>query len=101
MLDAGGVVVEVLMTKVGGAVSRSDLDAWVNNYKLPVTSMKDPDNTGTPTFNTLGVRETIFELDLRTMKIIKVIHGSTSGTPPSSAKQAIFDMLVLLGSKNG
>ena len=89
------------MTKAGGAVARSDLDAWVNTYKLPVTSMKDPDGMAGTTFKALGVRETVFELDLRTMKILKVIHGSTAGQGTPSGQQGIDDLLVLLGPKGG
>jgi hypothetical protein len=87
----------VLQTKAFGAVSKSDLDAWANTYKLPVTAVKDPDGTGTATYNALGVRETVFELDLSTMKILKVIHGSTAGIPPSAVQQATADLHTLLG----
>jgi hypothetical protein len=71
----------------------------VNNYKIPVTSVRDA--SGTPTYTTLGVRETVFELDLRTMKILKVIHGSVAGVDTSAVGQAVDDMMVLLGPRNG
>lgn len=59
--------------------------------------MKDPDGAGTPTYNALGVRETVFEVEVKTMKILKVIHGSVAGQGASAVAQATADMLKLLG----
>ena len=84
VVEIQGVIIEVLETKIGSNPARSDLDAWINSYKIPVTSMKDPDNAPNATFNALGIRETVFIVDLSTMKILTVINGSVSGVPPSS-----------------
>ena len=99
---AGGAIVEVLETKfVVSNPARSDLDAWINKYGLPVTSVRDPDASGLTTYNTLGVRETVYLLDLKTMKIVDKINGSTAGQGDSSAKTGMQRLLVLLGNKSG
>lgn len=38
-----------------------------------------------------------FIVDLRTMKLVKKINGSTSGAPPSSIQQLLTEMLTLVG----
>ena len=68
---------------------------------LSLAQQKDPDNMAGTTFNALGVRETVFILDLKTMKILQVIHGSTAGSGTSSAQQAMTIILSMLGPKGG
>ena len=96
--DAGGIVIEVLCTT--GFVTqptKSDLDAWINKYKLPVTTVKDPDGTGTATLTALGQREQAYIVDLATMKIVKVISGSLTGMTDTSAKLGMLELHKLLG----
>jgi hypothetical protein len=98
VVDAGGVVIEVLMT-TGFTLpsSKQDLDSWINKYAIPVTTVKDPDGAGTPTFNTLGQREQAYIVDLATMKILQVISGSLSGATDTSVKKGLIAMHTLLG----
>jgi hypothetical protein len=99
------VLVEILATMAGAtppAPTKTDLDAWINTYTLPVTTVRDPDNMQFATFNQLGMRrETTLVVDLATMKVLNRIEGSTSGVPPSSTEQAMQIMLSLLGVKSG
>lgn len=97
VVDAGGLVIEVLETDAGGPVSKSNLDAWITTYKLPVTSMMDPPGTGTPTFKALGQRETTYIIDLRTMVILRHIVGDTTGLVTPGVDTGISEILTLLG----
>jgi hypothetical protein len=98
VVTAGGIVIEVLETT--GFVtqaSKSDLTAWVNKYSLPVTTVKDPDGTGTPTLTALGQREQAYIIDLTTMKIIQIIPGDITGVGATSGGKAMTAMHTLLG----
>ena len=86
----------MLETYTGGPVKKSNLDSWINAYKIPVTSMMDPPGTGTKTFDTWGRRENSFVVDLKTMKILKKVTGSTDGSGDSSVKTAIPFLMTLL-----
>lgn len=102
IVTAGGAIVEVLETKfVSANPSKSDLDAWINTYRIPVTSVRDPDASGLTTYRALGVRETCYLLDLSTMKIVQKINGSTAGVGDSSAKTCMQSLLGLVGPKGG
>lgn len=85
MLDLGGVIVEILMT--------GDLAAWANTYDLNVTTVSPKDSQ---TYNLLGIRETAFIVDLRTMQIVWKYNGSIFGIGDSSAKVAIAQILTML-----
>lgn len=99
VVDAGGVVVEILGTRTGLATKKPDLDTWVNNYKLPVTSLIDsPAGSGTKTLTFFTVRETCVIVDVRTMKIVKKINGSTAGSGKSSVAQLVPEILALLAA---
>ena len=97
MLDAGGVIVEILATRSGAPATRADLTTWVNNYRLPVTSLVDRPGTGTVTLNTYGIRESAFIVDLATMRVVRKFNGSVAGVGASAIAQAIPEMLRLLG----
>ena len=96
MVDAGGIIVEILTTRLGGAPTKADLDTWVNTYKIPVTSVMDPPGTGTKTFTAYGRRENAFVVDLKTMKILKKVSGSIAGIGDSSVKTGIAYLMPLL-----
>jgi len=97
--DAGGVIVEILASRGGGTTKKSDLDAWITTYKVPVTSVIDtPPSTGTKTLTFFGVRETCVIVDVKTMKILKKVNGSVFGTGNSSVKQLVPEILKLLGA---
>jgi len=99
VVDAGGVIVEVLASKGGGPVAKADLNAWINTYSLPVTSVIDsPPGTGTKTLTAFGIRETCVVVDVRTMKIVKKVNGSVTGSGESSVKQLIPEILKLLAT---
>ncbi|MSP59701.1 MAG: hypothetical protein EXR72_05045 [Myxococcales bacterium] len=88
---------EVLETNGFQAPAKSNLDAWINAYKVPVTTVKDAAGMPLATFNALGVRESLFLVDLKTMKIVDKINGSVLGMGDSAVKTAIPKMLKLLG----
>ena len=98
VVDAGGVVIEVLETT--GFVSQAtmaNLETWIKAYSLPVTTVKDPDGTGTATLTALGGREQAYIIDLTTMKILEIIAGDTSGLGATSGGKALTAMHTLLG----
>jgi hypothetical protein len=100
VVDAGGVMVEVLEQDVT-TPTKDDLDAWVNTYQLPITSVKDPDSNEGETKAALADREHAYIIDLSNMKIIQVITGSQLGIGTPSAQDAMNMMLTLLGNKSG
>jgi hypothetical protein len=98
VVTAGGVLIELLETTgFTTQASHTDLDNWVNKYSLPVTSMKDPDGTGTPSLNTLGPREHAYIVEMPSMKILQIIFGDYSGVGATSGGKGIAAMHVLLG----
>jgi hypothetical protein len=105
VLDAGGVIVEIMGEDdlaSGGVATRTDLDNWVNNYSLQITTVKDPDNLPHQSLNALIRREYCFLVDLSTMKIVSVIDGTTiGGSATTSAYTGMQQMLALLGPKGG
>ncbi len=97
ILQAGGAVVEILESYSGSVVSRANLDAWVNTYRLPVTALIDPPSINmTRTLRTYGIRESLFVVDLRTMRIVNKYNGSVAGVGPSSVTMATTRILELL-----
>jgi hypothetical protein len=101
VVQAGGVVIEVLETTAFTAqATQMSLQQWIGKYQLMVTTVKDPDGTGTPTLDTLGPREHAYIIDLTTMMIIQFYMGDYSGGGAAtgySASQAMAEMHVLLG----
>jgi hypothetical protein len=81
------------------------LDAWIGNFLLYNTCVRDPDSNPTQTINALVRREYSYVVDLRTMKILAVYIGTTDGSMPngisSSLKQAMDQVLSLLGPTTG
>ena len=98
MLDAGGVIVEVLASNVGAPPTRNNLNSWITTVGLPVTALIDPSGVGTRTLNTYGVRESTFIVDLATMVVVFKVNGSVGGVGPSGVAQAIPRMLELLSA---
>ncbi len=91
-------MIEILESTGLGISSKGDLDAWINTYGLHITSVKDPDDAGTTiTLNTWGIRETVFLVDLSTMKIVDKYNGSTAGVGTSAVGMAVPTFLMLLG----
>ena len=98
VLDKGGAIIEVLMTKGFTMPStQGDVDAWITKYKLVETVVKDPDGSGTPSLDNLGARDTAYIVDLKTMKVVKHITGSFTGFTPTSIEQGLTEMNSLLG----
>jgi hypothetical protein len=90
-------VVEVLESYSGGPVSRANLDAWVTTYGLRVTAVIDPPaERVTRTLSTYGIRESLFVVDLRTMRIVNKYNGSVAGIGASSVSMATERILQLL-----
>ena len=69
------------------------MNAWINAYNLSVTTVTPVD----PNQQLVGERETVFIVDLCTMKIVDKVAGSQAGIGDSSAKTAIAKILTLLG----
>ena len=99
--DAGGAIVEILAGDFGAKVDKTKLDAWVNTYKLPITTVKDPDNMMGTSLMALVQREYTYIVDCRTMKITNIYIGSIAGIGTSAAQTAMMTMLQLLGPKGG
>ncbi len=90
-------MVEVLESYSGGPVTRANLDAWVTTYGLRVTSVIDPPaERVTRTLSTYGIRESLFVVDLRTMRIVNKYNGSVAGVGASSVSMATERILQLL-----
>lgn len=94
VLDAGGIVIEILFTEVpdGG---RGELSAWVETFDLMVTTIVPLD--GNTLVESAADREHAFIVDLSTMEIVWTAFGSYTTTTNSSAKQGVAEMLRLLG----
>ncbi len=96
VVHAGGAIVEILAGDI-----RSELDAWVNNFGLFTTTVRDPDSNTSQTLNALVRREYSYVVDLSTMKILAVYIGTTDGSKPngvsSSLHEAMDQVLGLLG----
>lgn len=102
VVQAGGVVVEVLMTSAFFSIAtHPNLDSWVNNstHMLQVTSVKDPDTSmGTPTFDQMGRRDQAYIIDLSNMTVIQCIDGNTAAVPGmNSGGLGLMAMHTLLG----
>ncbi len=98
MLDAGGTVVQILESKALGPASRADLDAWLTKYPVVTTTLIDtPAGTGTKTLSVYGQREQVFIVEMKTMKIVKKISGSVTGSGTPSITQAVPIIIGLLG----
>jgi hypothetical protein len=97
VVDAGGVVVEILQTSAFAEPTEEQLDNWINTYDIGVTSVidRDPD-AETETFTALGDREQVFILDVSTMTVVYQFDGNNFGTPPASTVAANDDILQRL-----
>jgi hypothetical protein len=90
-----------LLTYAGSRPSKTNLDAWINNYSLPVSTLIDPASNSSQTLTALFRREYSYVVDLGTMKIVEVYVGSTNGTGTPSTTPAIDLLAQLLGPKGG
>lgn len=95
-MQAGGAIVEVLAGE-----ARSTVDAWVGNFMLFNTTVRDPDGMASQTLTALVRREYCYVVDLATMKILTVYIGTTDGTKPggisSSLQEGMSEVLTRLG----
>jgi hypothetical protein len=99
VVQAGGLVIEVLMTYNFTAIaSKTNLDYWVDAPgagntlwgPLSVTTVKDPDNSsGTPSYNLFGRRDQAYIVDLKTMTITQYIDGAIVAQSTNSAGLAM------------
>jgi hypothetical protein len=97
VVQAGGVVVEVVMTDGFTTPAKmGDAATWANKYSLYVTTVADLDPT-TPTLNTLGRRDQAYIIDLTTMTVLQYLNGSTGAVTNNSASLAMTTMHTLLG----
>jgi hypothetical protein len=96
VVQAGGAIVEIL-----AGDTKANLDAWVNNFMLFTTTVRDPDAMPAQTLTALVRREYCYVVDLDTMKIVTVDIGTTDGSKPggisSSLQEAMSEVLTRLG----
>ena len=97
MVDAGAVIVEVLSTNgFFTAATRTDLDAWIQTYEVPVTSVIDA--SPLQTLDLLGIREATVIVELPSMQVVFYNDGDQSGTTTTGASLAMDEVLRLLGT---
>jgi hypothetical protein len=84
LVKNGIAVVEVL-----AGDSRTQLDAWVNNFMLFTTTVRDPDAMSSQTLTALVRREYCYVVDLFNMKIDQVYVGTTDGSKPGGVNSTI------------
>lgn len=92
IIDAGGKVVEILTTPA----SRTDLDAWITTYNLNVSTFMDAPNSMMTALTVATIRETVWIVELPTMKILYVNHGDVTGLSAPSVDAATSMILTLL-----
>ncbi len=93
------MIVELLESNNIGSspVTMTQLKAWVDTYKIPVTTVMDPPpDTGLTSYKVLGQRETTYIVDLRTMKIVKRILGDVTGAFTPGLDSGITQIIALL-----
>jgi hypothetical protein len=100
VVKAGGAIVEIM---AGDA--KTEVDAWIGNFNLFNTVVRDPDGMSQQTLNALVRREYSYVVDLSNMKILSVYIGTTDGSMPggvsSSLHEAMDQVLSLVGAKGG
>jgi hypothetical protein len=98
VVDAGGVVVEVLEDGAlfGQQATRSDVDAWINTYGLTVTTVIDAPGAYGQTLTALGIREGTVIVEIPSMKVVWYDAGDQSGALTTGASKAIDETLRLL-----
>ncbi len=92
VLDKGGIIIEVM----AHGETRMQMDTWITTYKLPVTTVRDPDSTPNQSLDALVQREYNYIVDLKTMKIVSVMSGSTAGVGDPATTAGMMQMLQLL-----
>jgi hypothetical protein len=95
VVDAGGIVVEVLATGLTGDV-RNDLDAWITTYDLTVTTVGEAPGAAGQTLQALGIREATVVVELPSMRVIWYDDGDQVGISRTAADMAIDEALRLL-----
>jgi hypothetical protein len=93
ILDAGGKVVEILSD---GTTTRATLESWITSYNLNISSFTDSPIGSGAALTAAGIRETVFVIEMPSMKIVYVVHGNTAGIPPSSIVGATNKIFTLL-----
>src|SRR5436190_24337085 len=77
IVNKNGAILEVV--GVALAASKMDLMAWVSNYKIEMTSVRDPDGVWPQSKNLFVDRERYYIVNLGTMKIVNNVVGDASG----------------------
>jgi hypothetical protein len=98
VIDAGGQVLEILSQgNTRAAATEADLTAWIDAYDLNVSAMIDAASDPLGALNAAGIRETVFIVEMPSMKIAYVDHGDTTGRAASSIGVAVTKVVALLG----
>jgi hypothetical protein len=94
--NANGIIVEMLTEGPGGgAATMADLNAWESTYRLNVTTGIDLPGSRRA-FMVLGVRETSYFVDLRTMRIVTKISGDRSGISGDATMTNVINQFLTL-----
>jgi hypothetical protein len=97
VIDAGGQVLEILSQGNSGVATENDLHAWIEAYDLNVSTMIDAPKDPLGALHAAGIRETVFIVEMPSMKIAYVDHGDTTGKTASSIGVAVTKTVALLG----
>jgi len=73
-----------------------DLDAWITTYNLNISTFMDAPNTTMTALTVATIRETVWIVELATMKIQYVNHGDVTGLSAPSVDAATTMILALL-----
>ena len=100
MVDAGGIVVEVLEDgpTFGVAATQSDLVAWITapTTDITVTSLIAAQGAYGQTLAALGIREATAIVEIPSMKVVWYDDGDQSGALTTGAFKGIDETLRLL-----
>ena len=97
VVTAGGVVVEMLAGNVAAGSrqpTKAEFDSWCSS--LPATVMKDVNLPQRRTLTELGGRAKGYIIDLRTMKIVELHQGTTTGAGNTAVAVLVPRILNLL-----
>jgi len=80
----------------GQQASQNDVNAWINTYSLPVTTVIGAAGAYNQTLQALGIREATAIVEIPAMKVVWYDNGDQSGTVTTGASMAIDETLRLL-----
>ena len=89
---------EIVGEGLGVPPTQTDVAAWANSGGgLTITTVTDAPGQAGTALRTLGIRETVVILDLRTMQVVYLVTGDVLGIQPSSIGPALAEARRLMG----